>query len=125
MGDLCHAYREAYHRAYRKLIVALPVEKFTPFLSDKQLFIKVQNGGKTPEEQRPREALLNKIKEDLEAGTVTSFEQLLEAMTSYAAAENDIVIDRILRTMNKEIEGNNFNIRIPMYHYTLSRYVHI
>ena len=105
MGDLCHAYREAY----RKLIVALPVEKFTPFLSDKQLFVKVENGGKTPEEQRPQEALLNKIKEDLEAGTVTSFEQLLEVMTSYAAAENDIVIDRILRTMNKEIEGNHFN----------------
>ena len=106
MAEYCDAYRETYHRAYRKLIVALPTNKFTPFLSDKQSLLgKVDDGVKSPEEERSRDALLNLVKEDLEAGKVTSFEQLLEAMEAYVNAEDDIVIGRILKIMKKEIEG--------------------
>jgi len=49
--------------------------------------------------------MLELVKEDLEAKKVTSFEQLLEAMAAYFDIEKDIVIDRILKTMKKEIEG--------------------
>ena len=49
--------------------------------------------------------MLELVKEDLEAEKVTSFEQLLEAMAAYVDVEKDIVIDRILKTMKKEIEG--------------------
>ena len=104
MAECCGAYRETYQRAYRKLIVALPVDKITPFISDKQSLL-VEVGGKTSQEERSRDALLNLVKEDLEAGKVTSFEQLLEAMEAYVDAENDIVIGRILKIMKKEIEG--------------------
>lgn len=104
MAECCDAYLETYHRAYRKLIVALPLDKFTPFLSDKQSLL-VDGGVKSPEKERSRDALLNLVKEDLEAGKVTSFEQLLEAMEAYVNAEDDIVIARILITMKKEIEG--------------------
>ena len=103
MVDLCLAYREVYNRSYRKLFVALPVDKVTPFLSDKQSLF--EDGGKTDQEERSRDTLLNSVKEDLEAGKVTSFEQLLEAMAAYVDAENDVVIDRIVKTMKKEIEG--------------------
>ena len=104
MVEFCDAFRETYQRAYRKLIVALPVDKFTPFISDKQSLL-VEDGSKTSQEERSRDALLNLVKEDLEAGKVTSFEQLLEAMEAYVDAENDIVIGRILKIMKKEIEG--------------------
>ena len=97
MVDLCLAYREVYHRSYRKLLVALPVDKVTPFLSDEQ---SPSNDG-----ERSRDALLNSVKEDLEAGKVTSFEQLLEAMAAYVDVENDVVIDRIVKAMKKEIKG--------------------
>ena len=103
MVDLCLAYREAYHRAYRKLLVALPADKVAPFLSDKHL--SLEDGSKTDQEERSRDVLLNLVKEDLEAGKVTSFEQLLEAMTVYVDAENDVVIDRIVKSMKKEIKG--------------------
>lgn len=104
MVESCDAYRETYHRAYRKLIVALPLEKLTPFISDKQSLL-VDDGVKTSQQERSRDALLNLVKEDLEAGKVTSFEQLMEAMEAYVNAEDDIVIGRILKIMKKEIEG--------------------
>ena len=102
---MCLAYREVYQRSYRKLTVALPVDKLVPFLSDQQLLFK--DGGKTEQEERSRDTLLNLVKEDLEAGKVTSFEQLLEAMAVYVDAENDVVIDRIVKAMKKEIKGNS------------------
>ena len=103
MVDLCLAYREVYHRSYRKLLVALPADKVVPFLSDKQF--SFEDGGKTDQEDKSRDVILNLVKEDLEAGKVTSFEQLLEAMAAYVDAENDVVIDRIVKSMKKEIKG--------------------
>ena len=104
MVECCDAFRETYQRAYRKLIVALPIDKFTPFISDKQSLL-FHDGVKASQEERSRDAILNLVKEDLEAGKVASFEQLLEAMEAYVDAENDIVIGRILKIMKKEIEG--------------------
>ena len=66
MVDLCLTYREVYHRAYRKLLVALPTDKVAPFLSDKQL--SFEDGGKTDQEEKSRDVLLNLVKEYLEAG---------------------------------------------------------
>ena len=109
-SDLCSVYREVYQRAYRKLLVTLPIEKFVRYLSDKTSlnFAKV-NDGDLDEEERPRgicrETLLELVREDLKVGKVSSFNQLLEAMGMYVDVENDIVIDRILNTMKKEIEG--------------------
>lgn len=103
MEDLCSNYREVYQRAYRKLTVALPVDKLT---SDTEaLFSKADEGGTADKQERSRDTLLESIKEDLKAGHVTSFEQLLEAMAAYVDSENDTVVDRILKTMKKEIEG--------------------
>ena len=104
MVEFCDTFRETYQRAYRKLIVVLPIDKFTPFISDKQSLL-FHDGVKASQEETSRDALLNLVKEDLEAGKVTSFEQLLEAMEAYVDAENDIVIGRILKIMKKEIEG--------------------
>ena len=80
-----------------------------PFLSDKASlnFAKVDSDGKLDEVERSRdpsrETLLELVREDLKVGKVSSFDQLLEA--TYVDVENNIVIDRILNTMKKEIEG--------------------
>lgn len=102
MVDLCPAYCEVYRRAYRKLTVALPVYKITPFLPEEQSLVEKED--KT-NEGKLRDALLNSVKESLEAGRVTSFEQLLDAMTAYVDAEKDIVMERILKTMKEELKG--------------------
>ena len=41
---------------------------------------------------------------------MTSFEQLLEEMAAYVDAENDVVIDRIVQSMKKEIKGIYYHI---------------
>ena len=103
MADLCSSYNEVYNRSHRKLSFALPVYKVAKFFPETQTVFK--DNDKTDEEQRSRSTLLNLVKEDLEAGNLTSFEQLLKAMAAYIDAEKDIVVDRILRTMMKEIKG--------------------
>ena len=108
MVDLCSAYSEVYRRSHRKLIFALPVDKVAAFFPEAQTVFK--DNDETDEEQRSRSALLNLVKEDLEAGIVASFEQLLEAIVAYIDAEKDIVVDRILRSMRKEIKGIKYII---------------
>ena len=107
MADLCSSYNEVYNRSHRKLSFALPVYKVAKFFPETQTVFK--DNDKTDVEQRSRSTsrstLLNLVKEDLEAGNLTSFEQLLKAMAAYIDAEKDIVVDRILRTMMKEIKG--------------------
>ena len=60
---------------------------------------------KTDQEERLRDTILNlHSKGNLEAGKVTSSDQLLEAMAPCGDAENDLVIDRIVKAMKKGIK---------------------
>ena len=104
MKKMEQAYLLAYQRSYRKLLLVLPIDALVPLLKDRDSLSRAAIKNEATREERSR-CLLEFVMEELKAGRSTSFEQLLEVMAVEVDASNNIVVDRVLKSINMDVKG--------------------
>ena len=100
------AYLLAYQRAYRKLLLVLPIDTLVPLIKDKDSLARVVIKNDATREERSR-CLLEFVMEELREGKAASFTQLLEVMAAQVHTGNSIVLDRVLQSIHMDVKGNS------------------
>ena len=98
------AYLLAYQRSYRQLLLVLPIDGLGSLLKDKDSLSRVAIKSEATREERSR-CLLEFVMDELKAGRVASFEQLLEVMAVEVDGSKNTVVDRILNSINTDVKG--------------------
>ena len=106
------AYLLAYQRSYRKLLLVLPIDVLIPLIKDKDSLTRVTIKNDVRKEERSR-CLLEFVMDELKGGRVACFEQLLEVMSVQVDATNNIVVDRVLKSINMDVKGIQYEVNPP------------